>query len=229
MRRIIMISLIAALGSTACGNALEGVGEVSRRVVHGDDAESTDTTEAESAGLGLKGITDLVWWNDELDARNGGRSALIREVWQRGDGIGPYVQASRAEISVALPGVEFPKLAPEAITYVTSQLVFDPQTALLDAATSAAFGLWAAEPYSVPRAEAQLVVLRVGLATSGEESATDIASFSVGSGRELAWVDGDYVYQLFCRTGVGESACFAIAESTAPLAVLTVIRAPTDT
>lgn len=224
-----MISLIATLVSGACGNALEGVGEVSRRVVHGDEGDVTETTETESAGPGLKGISDLVWWNDELDARNGGRSALIRDVWQRGDGVGPYVQASRTEISVALPGVEFPKLAPEAITHVTSQLVFDPQTALLDAATSAAFGLWAAEPYSVPRSEAQLVVLRVGLATSAEHEATDISSFSVGSGRELAWVDGDYVYQLFCRTGIGESACFAIAESTAPLAVLTVIRAPTDT
>jgi hypothetical protein len=72
-------------------------------------------------------------------------------------------------------------------------------------------------------------VLRVGLATSGEQETTDISSFSVGGGRELAWADGDYVYQLFCRTGIGEAACFAVAESTTPLAVLTVIQAPTDT
>lgn len=229
MPRLITIALITALLASACGNALDGVGELSRRIVHGDDEEIAVTTVAESTGIGLKGISDLVWWNDGLDGGNEGRSALIREVWQRGDGVSAYVQASRSEIAVALPGVEFPRLAPESVTHVTSQLVYDPQTGLLDAATSAAFGLWAGEPYVAPRSEAQLVVLRVGLATSGEQETTDISSFSVGGGRELAWADGDYVYQLFCRTGIGEAACFAVAESTTPLAVLTVIQAPTDT
>jgi hypothetical protein len=28
------------------------------------------------------------------------------------------------------------------------------------------------------------------------------------------------VYQLFCRTGVSEAACFEIAESTVPLSVI---------
>lgn len=225
MRRLITVMLLGALAGAACDNALEGVGDLSGRIIHGDEETSTSTTLT-SGGLGLKGISDLVWWNDDLNAGAGDRTALIRDVWLRGDGLNPYVQASRAEISVALPGVEFPKLAPEAVTFVTSQLVYDPETALLDAATSAAFGLWTVEPYSAARTEAQLAVLRVGLASSAEQGPTDISSFSVGGGRELVWVDGDYVYQLFCRTGIGEEACFAIAESTAPLAVLTVIQAP---
>jgi hypothetical protein len=228
-RPSIAIALFTALLVSGCDNALDGIGELSRQVVHGDAEEIAATTTPESTGLGLKGISDLVWWNDALDALGGGRSALIRDVWGRGDGVSAYVQASRSEIAVALPGIEFPKLAPEAVTHVTSQLVYDPQTALLDAATSAAFGLWAGEPYVAPRSEAQLAVLRVGLATSGEQETTDISSFGVGGGRELAWVDGDYVYQLFCRTGISEESCFAIAESTAPLAVLTVIQAPADT
>ena len=73
------------------------------------------------------------------------------------------MQAGRFEIAAALPGVEFPRLVPEKVTHISSQLVFDPLTGTLDVGTSAAFGLWTAEPYTVPRIEGQLVVLRVGL------------------------------------------------------------------
>src|SRR4030042_1135821 len=60
------------------------------------------------------------------------------------------------------PGVESPRLGPEKVTHVSSQLVFDVQTGTLDVATAAAFGLWTASPYTVPRTEGQLVGLRVG-------------------------------------------------------------------
>ena len=92
-------------------------------------------------------------------------------------------------------------------------------------ATSTAFGYWSAEPYSLPRSEAQLMVLRVGLATTDEVAEfADIAVFNVEGGKELAWVEGNYVYQLFCRTGVIEEACIAIAGSFQPLTLLTMVN-----
>jgi hypothetical protein len=103
---------------------------------------------------------------------------------------------------------------------VSSQLLFDQLTGILDASTTAAFGLWIGEPYTLPRTDGQLVVLRVGLKTAADAAEGEVLSFVVTDGRELAWVDGPYVYQLFCRTGVSEAACFEMAESTIPLSLI---------
>jgi hypothetical protein len=215
--------LACALLVAACGDALSGVGDLSRRVVYGDaTTTSTSLVPSESQALRLKGITDMVWPNDGIDPTTAGmaRDLLITTVWLRGDGINPFVQASRIEIATALPGIEFPQLAPEAVTHVSSQLLFDQLTGFLDASTAAAFGFWVGPPYELPRAEGQLSVLRVGLKTLADDTGGEIFSFQVSEGRELAWTDGDYVYQLFCRTGVSEAACFAIAESTIPLSLV---------
>lgn len=220
MRRIVGMALLA-VAVVGCGDALGGVGDLSREFVHGDDTTTTTDADAEPE-LGLEGITEVIWVNDALDARAAGTGdALIRAIWERGDRLNPFVQASRVEVAEALTGIRVPKLVPRAVTHISSQLVYDPQTGLLDAATSAAFGYWSAEPYTAPRSEAQLLVLRVGLATTEETaSLAEVAQFNVEGGRELAWVEGDYVYQLFCRTGVSEEACFTIADSTGALVVL---------
>jgi hypothetical protein len=225
------LALVVVAG---CGDPLEGVGELSRRIVHGDPGSSTTTTTEVLTGavLDLKGVNrDVAWINDGLDAGAGSvsRDDLLRAVWERGGDDADFVQASRAEISAALPGIRFPRLVPGGVTYVSSQLVFDRQTATLDVSTAAAFGLWAAEPYTVPRVEGQVAVLRVGLRTldTGQQE-DEILSFTLSTGRELAWVEGDYVYQLFCRTGITEEACFAIAESTTPLSLLTSLGGTPD-
>jgi len=215
--------LITALLVASCGDALSGVGNLSHRIVYGDETTtSTNVAPAESQVLRLKGITDLVWSNDGIDPTTVGmdRDLLITTVWQRGDKVDPFVQASRFEVATALPGIEFPQLAPEAITHVSSQLLFDQLTGILDASTAAAFGLWVGEPYDLPRNEGQLAVLRVGLKTLDDDSEGEIFSFQVTDGRELAWTDGDYVYQLYCRTGVSEEACFEMARSTIPLSLI---------
>jgi hypothetical protein len=211
-----------AVIATACSDALGGVGDVSRQFVHGDESTTTTTVAEADPGLGLVGIIDVVWVNDDLDERGSGSGdALIRAIWRRGDQLNPFVQSSRMEIAEALTAIKVPKLVPEDVAFVSSQLVYDPQTGLLDAATSAAFGYWAAEPYAVPRSEGQLLVLRVGLATTEEAaSLAEVSQFNVEGGRELAWVEGDYVYQLFCRKGVIEEACFAIADSMGALELL---------
>ena len=226
MRRTVFI-IVTTLICAACGDALGGVGDLSRRVVHGDDTTTTTTLpQSQSRTLGLGGITDLVWVNDDLDASTSSleRETLITAVWLRGDKVNPFVQASRGEISAALPGIEFPQLAPETVTHVSSQLLFDQLTGTLDASTAAAFGFWVGEPYELPRPEGQLAVLRVGMKTFDDDAEGEIFSFQVGEGRELAWSDGDFVYQLFCRTGMAEEACFAMAESLIPLSLVVALR-----
>ncbi len=222
MRR--SIALIAfTIFVTGCGDALGGVGDLSHRIVYGSATTSSTSLPApDSQVLRLKGITDLVWSNDGVGADTAGlgRDELITTVWVRGDRANPFVQASRREIAIALPGIEFPQLAPERVTHVSSQLLYDQLTGILDASTTAAFGLWIGEPYTLPRSEGQLAVLRVGLKTDADAAEGEILSFIVTDGRELAWVDGPYVYQLFCRTGLSEAACFEMAESTIPLSLI---------
>jgi hypothetical protein len=50
----------------------------------------------------------------------------------------------------------------------------------------------------------------------------------VADGRELAWSFGDYVYQLFCRIGISEESCFAMADSMTSLEVLSYLTANLD-
>ena len=214
--------LAFALVIAACGDALGGVGDLSERVVHGDSSTTTSSTQPGSTDLRLKGVTSVAWHNDGLDAITAslGQDDTIIAVWLRGNQVDPFVQATRREIAHSLPGVQFPQLVPAAVTHVTSQMVYDTVTASLDPSTAAAFGLWAGEPYTVPRAEAQLAVLRVGLKTFTGDPEDEIFSFQVPEGQELAWTHGDYVYQLFCRRGISEQACFAMAESAIPLDLL---------
>ena len=222
MRRIIALGLAAVIVAS-CGDALGGVGDLSHRVVYGDEVTTTTTlAPAESQALRLRGITDLIWTNDDTDATTAGldQDSVITAVWLRGDKVTPFVQASRREIATALPGIEFPQLAPEAVTHASSQLLYDQLTGILAASTAAAFGLWVGEPYDLPRTEGQLAVLRVGLKTLEDDADGEIFSFQVTGGRELGWTDGPYVYQLFCRTGVSEAACFEMAESTIPLSLI---------
>lgn len=220
-RRIAVVAVLALVGS-ACGNMLEGVGDLSGGIVN-DNRTTTTTTQPGAVDLRLAPITSAIWINDEIGSATAGLTLedLLLAVWLRGDQVNEFVQASRREIADALPGVEFPQLAPQGVTHITSQLVYDVATASLGVGTSAAFGLWVGEPYTAPRSESQLAVLRVGLKTFDDGSPDNqILSFSVADGRELSWVDGEYVYQLYCRTGVLPESCDAMASSTVLLSLL---------
>jgi len=223
-----VISILVALAAAGCGDILEGVGGMSSQFARGDETTTSRPPEKPGVDLRLAPITGLTWINDGLDLTgSASREVLIRDVWNRGGGSVSFVQAGRREVAMALPGVGIPTLVPAAVTHVSSQLVYDPQTASLSAATSAAFGYWVGEPYVLPRSEAQLMVLRVGLASSEEFGGiNEVAVFNVEGGRELAWVEGGYIYQLFCRTGVVEEACLAIAGTLQPLALLAMLDAP---
>jgi len=228
MRSLVVILALAFVVS-ACGDMLEDVGDLSRGVVHGDQVAST-TTVPDQLDLRLNPITGASWINDEIGSVTAGLELddLLLAVWLRGDQVDQSVQASRREIAEVLPGVEFPQLAPEGVSHVSSQLVYDVQTASLGVGTAAAFGLWVGEPYTAARSEAQLAVLRVGMKTFDDGSPdNEVFSFSVAGGRELSWVDGEYVYQLFCRTGVLAETCAAMADSTIPLSLLVSLPSPT--
>jgi hypothetical protein len=223
LRSALVVGLVVSL--TACGDLLSGVGDLSEGVVHGDRTTTTTAAAAGGPALRLSPITDVVWINDGLGAATAGLEAdrILLSVWLRpGPNHGESaIQSSRREISDVLPGIEFPQLAPEGVTHVSSQLVFDTLTASLGVGTAAAFGMWVGEPYTAARSEAQLAVLRVGRKTFDDGTPdNEVFSFSVADGRELSWVDGDYVYQLFCRTGVSDEACQAMASSTIPLSLL---------
>ena len=219
--RHVAVVVALALAVSACGDLLSGVGDLSEQVVHGDRPDTTSTTLGGSVDLRLKAITDVAWFNDGIDVATANleREDTIVAVWLDEDRgrEGGFVQATRREIARALPGVQFPQLVPQQITHVTSQLVYDTVSGTLNASTTAAFGLWAGEPYTASRSESQLVVLRIGLKTFSGDPDDEILSFQVSDGKELAWSHGDHVYQLFCRRGIAEQACYAMAESTIPL------------
>jgi len=224
-RRLIVMLALAAVTAAGCGDVFEGVGDMSRDFVHGGSTTSITTTTLPQpgGGMALTGLSgEVVWVNDEFEVAPGETAdTVVRRVWLRSVGVDPYVQASRFEVAAALPGIEFPRMVPEKVTHISSQLVFDTQTGTLDVATSAAFGLWTAEPYTVPRIEGQLVVLRVGLRSAlPDEGSGDISTFQASDGRELAWAQGDYVYQLFCRRGISEESCFAMADALSSLQLL---------
>ncbi|MFQ5948167.1 MAG: hypothetical protein ACE5KX_04850 [Acidimicrobiia bacterium] len=212
---------------TACGKPLARVGETSQRFVYGDTSSTTAPLSQPGevqAAPNLGAVSDLVWLNDEISEGQAEPVVVVARVWARGDGSNSFIQAGRDEIASALPGIRFPAVAPAGVTHVSSQLVYDVGSATIDVGTSAAFGFWTAVPYTVPRLEGQLAVLRVGQSDLGELDGTsvdgEIISFLVEGGREFAWASGTYGYELFCRDVVSEFACKAMAESMAPLAEL---------
>jgi hypothetical protein len=223
VKRAAGVLLVTALFLAACGDQglLDGLGDRSREIVYGDTTTTTTIVvdDGESAPLGAIKATDVTWYNDGLGeaAPVPIPSVVIADVWARGDRVNRYIQASRAEIAAALPELEFPALVPDDVGWVTSQLVFDTASATLDAGTSAAFGLWADEPYSVEQGD--VAVLRVGVATpSDRENAGEVRHEVVPDGNSLIWVRGSYRYELFCRTSMAEELCKEMADAAAPLA-----------
>lgn len=220
-----MIAALVVMLS-ACGDSgpLEGVGERSGAWV---TAATLPTTTAppvviEVGNEGLIGATDILWVNDDIGPAEppADPQAMIALVWNRQLG-SRFVQASRVEIAAALPTIRFPEAVPEDVRWVTSQLVYDPATGLLDADTSAAFGFWTVEPYTAD--SGQLAVLRVGPAPDGIGAAkSDVVPIIVRDGLSLGWTEAGLRFELFCQASVTDAVCDAIVESFVPLSELLV-------
>ena len=197
---------------------LDGVGDGVQDGVVGD--ATTTTTVAGGTGSGIvlrfREALDMEWWNDGIaDQQIGEPGYTTQVVWGRGKT--RVIQASRAEIAAALPGVQFPRIVAQDIGWATSQLLFDVASAQLDPGTSAQFGLWAVEPYSPD--QSAVVVFRVGRPNEGAIRG-EIISEAVADGLSLIWSDGDYRYEMFCQAALAEEYCRAMAEAPVPLADL---------
>lgn len=131
------------------------------------DPTTSTTAPGVPAPVGLlatSGAQTVAWVNDELgDLPIALGEDVVGAVWSRSNQEDKYVQASRSEMAVALPGLEFPGLIPEKVTFITSQLVFDPSTGKLAADPVAAFGFWTVKPYTMNRSVAQSAVLLVAV------------------------------------------------------------------
>ncbi|MFQ5554215.1 MAG: hypothetical protein ACE5GC_02445 [Acidimicrobiia bacterium] len=209
-------SLGVTLLLTACGEAglLDGLGARSQDVVY-EDTTTTTTVLIETASdreVGAVAAVDVEWFNDVIERQfQGEPSYVIQKVWQRRTGETRFIQASRLEITQALPNIRFPSLVPDEVGWVTSQLVYDTVAATLDADTAVAFGLWALEPYTVT--DGRVAVLRVGVARPEQQEApSQIIADVVDEGISLNWVTGDFRYELFCRTSLPEDLCWQMAE-----------------
>ncbi len=219
--RLMLIVLVLVVIAAACGDSgpLERVGEASSGWVTAVTVPTTTTplVVVEIGNEGLVGAGDVLWSNDDIGPASPSsdpRSA-IAAVWERQIG-SRFVQASRAEIAAALPTIRFPGTVPEDVRWMTSQLVFDPASGLLDIDTSAAFGLWTVEPYTVENG--RLAVLRVGSAPDGAGAAkSDVVPIIVADGLSLGWTEAGLRYELFCRATIPELVCNAIVDSFVPL------------
>lgn len=204
---------------TACGDTglLDGLGERSQEAVLGDVSTSSSvpviTNPEETLGVVIS--ADVTWFNDGIEGEATGESNyIVSRVWARAPQQ-RFHQASRVEIVQALPGIAFPGFVPEDVRFITSQLVYDTASALLDAEFSAAFGMWPVEPYTVQ--DASIAVLRVGEAD--EFRIDGIVADVVDDGLSLSWTAEDYRYELFCRIGVVDDQCWQMAESARALAL----------
>jgi hypothetical protein len=221
VKRLVSL-LVIALVSASCGEAglLDGLGDRSAQIVHGDTTTTTSTTEPEQADAPLGSIrsSDVVWYNDGIaDEGVGEPSFVIATVWNRGDGVTSVIQASRREIAAALPGIQFPELLPDRVGWITSQLVYDVASGTLGQDTAAQFGLWHLEPYSVDGG--RTAVIRVRPAT-GADTIGSIVPESTTSGLALSWVAESFHYRVSCPLELAEEYCWQLAESAMPLSLL---------
>ncbi len=168
-------ALFAGLLLASCSDApLSQMGQLTERWIAAAPQPTTPVpTPATPAPLGLLAIDGAVtveWVNDELGVPQFTLpEQVVAGVWQRSNREDRYLQASRAEIAAALPGLEFPELIPENVAFITSQLIFEPSTGQLSSDTLAAFGFWSVKPYSQNRSVAQLAVLMVSEAEAPEQ------------------------------------------------------------
>ncbi len=226
-RRRIAAAAALAVVLTACGDGplLEDVGDLSQRIVHGDVTTTlpgVDVGGAEAPVL-VKPVEEATWWNAGIGDVEGVDAAIVsNRVWVRGEGVNRFVQADPREVAVVLPDLSFPEALPPDAQIITSQLVFDVGSGLLDSLTSAAFGIWNTVPYTIAREQSQLAVLRIGQAAAYDnvDPLVGIQALEVEQGLSMVWTSGDYRYELFCRNVVDERVCLHMAENVVPLAAI---------
>ena len=238
-----LVLVALSLLITGCGSdPLSQIGAGSSDWIQEPTVTTVVSTEA--GGLALAPVIDSDWFNNDLAPVGGTSPAeIISGVYNRANPTDPFVQATPAEIAIALPGVIFPSLTPPEVRYITSQLVYNLNDITLADDQVAAFGLWSVEPYTRSRSVGQQGVFTVvpddeGLAALASGNAdTSCARFidqqvecSVQEvdaapaweltdqlGTTLVWYGDSYRYELFLRSGVAPGLAIDMAESARPL------------
>jgi hypothetical protein len=240
-----MVAIGAALTLTACSNApFQGIGERTSSWINAPTVP-TPTTVVVTRPAVVSSLR-LQWFNDDIETQNlDDPEALISEIFDRRQG-DRFIQASRAEIEVALPGVEFPSFVPYGAEWVSSQLVIE-NTRLLSDDPSAAFGIWSTEPYTRSRTVAQMLVLNVSLdperasalaAGELEISCAQLSDLTTEScelieidsssywrlrsagGTTIIWFDDTYRYEMFGRNVISLDVLQRMATDMVPLSEL---------
>jgi hypothetical protein len=223
MRQLLVIVALAIVVASCGEDPLAGVGDLANEVVH----EGTTTTflatsptdvEAGVDAVATRSADDLIWFNSDLLPVSADPREVLIVVWDRGRGVtSGYVQSGPDEISLVLPELVFPASVPVEVLHVSSQLVFDSSSGILNLRTSAAFGFWTTVPYSVGRGAGQVAVLTVGQSPDPDIADDEITSEVVADGIALTWQHAGYTYELFCRDTLAEAACWEMATSGRPL------------
>ncbi len=221
--RLAAMPMVAGLLLSGCGSTerpLASVGDISDRFIHPEPGVtvSTDSVVAVEIRRETRPAAELVWYTEPTPGQSRlSPEALLADALERSNGVSRFVQASSVEIWRVLPGIQFPTEVFEGIGFVSSQLVVDLESSSLDVGTSAAFGLWANPPYTVPREISQLAVLRVGLAAAFPDASPQLTEQLVEEGLTLSWSAGDYRYELFCRDSLAVAVCETMADAMALL------------
>ncbi len=240
--RWISLVVLALLVGGCGGDPLSHIGEGSSDWIQEPTVITVSSTQA--SGSALAPVIGSDWFNNDLAPVGGTSPAeIISGVYARAKPSDPFVQATPAEIAIALPGVVFPSLTPPEVRFITSQLVYDLSDVTLASDQVAAFGLWTVEPYTRSRSVGQQGVYTVipddeGLAAvASGNTDTSCARFidrqvecSVQEvdtgpaweltdqlGTTLVWYGDTYRYELFLRSGLATGLAIEMAESARPL------------
>lgn len=193
--------------------------------------EPTTTTTTTTTLPAPVPVGDLVWSNDEFGVQTDQSSAgAVRAVADRARTTDKMIQASRFEISLALPGLMFPSILPVGVTHVSSQLILDQNR--LSEEEVAAFGFWLVEPYTQSRTVGQagtFFVERRGavppscstnaqgdVCSEFETNVGIVLQIQQADGAVWVWEIGDYRYRLFLRV-VDPTLASEMIETAAPL------------
>ncbi len=250
-----LIAVVGLIGAACSQTSLDTAGDRSTGWIgRAPVTEVTSVTVFDIPTLPTVDAFDLTsagglnWSNDELDSavadgQTQDPSRILTAIWKGSTGVDEFVQAPRADISRAIPGIKFPGAIPSGVTHVTSQVVFRISGGLLGDPWFAAFGLWNVPPYSERREDGQSAVLLVG--PNPEPSAETVgrmcpvaqiedalsceeieilggrgALVQVEDGVQLLWDEGAFRYQLFYREPSDPRLPALVAESLVELADL---------
>lgn len=246
---LLVLAILALLLGACSEDSLAGLGGKSSDWI-GEVATTRPSTTTTVAAT-VRSQSTVQWANDGFPRPGSDNGELLATVFGRTDGSSQYLQASRHEIAVLVPEVEFPITVPVETEYVTSQVVVESRTLQLSTNPTVAFGLWSVEPYSRSRSIGQVGVLSAALDETAARVANDpdsqptCAAFTQStdvvcgieqlggmtvwrlesaSGLVHIWYRGKYRYELSAPR-LSESVAHQVIESMTPLAELVDVQA----